>query len=89
MAKDNSDDPAREVGHVSIRPSKFSKEKPVIWFIQIEVQFANKITQDLTKFYHALQALNADILAEISELITNPPASNKQNIKNTHFEGVS
>ena len=44
----------------------------------MEAQFAtNSITQDLTKFYHAVQALDASVLAEVSELITNPPDNNK------------
>lgn len=47
----------------------------------MEAQFTtNAIIQDLTKFYHALQALDADILAEVSELVTNPPASNKYKV---------
>jgi len=32
----------------------------------------NGITQNLTKFYHALQPLDADVFAEVSELVTNP-----------------
>lgn len=44
----------------------------------MEVQFAtNGITQDLTKFYHAVQALDASVLSEVSELITNPPNDGK------------
>ena len=40
MAEDNSSDFDRKVEYVSIYPSKFSKEKPIIWFIQIEAPFA-------------------------------------------------
>lgn len=40
----------------------------------MEAQFATRgITRDLTKFYHAVQALDASVLAEVSELVTNPP----------------
>ncbi|XP_018358555.1 PREDICTED: uncharacterized protein LOC108758226 [Trachymyrmex cornetzi] len=78
MSEDDPSNAARVVGRVSIRPPKFTKEKPVIWFIQMETQFAtNGNTQDLTKFHHALQALDADVLAEVSELLTNPPEFNK------------
>jgi len=74
----NSESAAREVGRISIRPPQFSKEKPAIWFIQMEAQFAtNGITQDITKYYHALQALDASVLAEVSELVINPPESGK------------
>lgn len=68
----------QEVGRVSIRPPQFIKEKPAIWFIQMEAQFATSgITQDLTKFYHAVQTLDALVLSEVSELITNPLEAGK------------
>ncbi|XP_012235002.1 uncharacterized protein [Linepithema humile] len=52
----------------------------------MEAQFAtNGITQDLTKFYHALQALDASVLAEVSELITNPPENNKYEVLKTRI----
>ncbi|XP_025997160.1 uncharacterized protein LOC105201603 [Solenopsis invicta] len=63
-----NDTGSQETSRISIRPSKFSKEKPLIWFIQMEAQFAtNGITQDLTKYYHALQSLDADVISEDSE----------------------
>lgn len=75
-----------DVGRVSIRPPQFSKEKPAIWFIQMEAQFATSgITQDLTKFYHAVQALDASVLAEVSELITNPPENGKYDALKTRI----
>ncbi|XP_036148370.1 uncharacterized protein LOC118647459 [Monomorium pharaonis] len=67
-----------QIGRISIRPPQFSKEKPAIWFIQMKAQFATSgITQDLTKFYHAVQALDATVLHEVSDIVTNPPTDNK------------
>lgn len=67
-----------EVGRISIRPPQFTREKPAIWFIQMEAQFAtNGITQDLTKFYHAVQALDAAVLSQVSDIITNSPENGK------------
>lgn len=84
MAQSGSN--SQEVGCVSIRPPQFSKEKPAIWFIQMEAQFATSgITQDLTKFYHAVQALDATVLSEVSELITNPPAYGKYDALKTRI----
>lgn len=66
------------INRVSVRPPQFNKEKPHIWFIQMEAQFAtNGITQDQTKFYHAVQALDSDVLGEVSSVIVDPPTTNK------------
>jgi len=43
----------------------------------MEVQFVNRITQDLTKFYHVLQSLDSDVFVEISESIMNSPQCDK------------
>ncbi|XP_039313514.1 uncharacterized protein LOC120359582 [Solenopsis invicta] len=73
-----NDTGSQEISRISIRPPKFSKEKPLIWLIQMEAQFAtNGITQDLTKYSHALQSFDADVISEVSELVTNPPANGK------------
>ncbi|KMQ84269.1 transposon ty3-g gap-pol polyprotein [Lasius niger] len=76
MAQNGSN--SQEVGRVSIRSPQFSKEKPTIWFIQMEAQFATSgITQDLTKFYHSVQVLDASVLAERRKTFEDTTKSNR------------
>jgi len=45
---------------------------------QIEAQFVCKgITKDNLKYYHALQALDTDVVAEVNDFTTNPPQYGK------------
>jgi len=73
-----SDSDKQKVKRISIHTPKFNKEKPAAWFYQMEAQFAcNGITKDLTKYYHALQSLDSNIVSEVSELNMNPPQHRK------------
>ncbi|XP_066585569.1 uncharacterized protein [Prorops nasuta] len=66
------------IERVSVRLPQFCRDKPVIWFIQMEAQFATcGISQDLTQFHHAIQALDGTVLSEVSETVINPPAEGK------------
>jgi len=52
----------------------------------MEAQFAvNGITQDLTKFYHILHFFDTNVLAKISELVTNPTQNTKYEELKTHL----
>lgn len=49
-----------------------------IWFAQIEAQFALAgITNDTTKYYHVISAVDTDILTQVSDIIQTPPDVNK------------
>ncbi|XP_066585417.1 uncharacterized protein [Prorops nasuta] len=66
------------IERVSVKLPQFCRDKPVIWFIQMEAQFATcGISQDLTQFHHAIQALDGTVLSEVSETVINPPAEGK------------
>lgn len=66
-----------EVGKVAARPPRFIRDRPDLWFVQIEHQFVVAgITADSTKYSHAVQALDPDILREISDILLNPPDDN-------------
>lgn len=69
---------AAEVTRVSIRVPPFRPKDPALWFSQIEGQFAvNKITSDATKFYYVLSQLESRYAAEVRDICTDPPATDK------------
>lgn len=69
---------AGETFRVGVRPPPFWPEEPALWFAQMEGQFilAN-ITVDTTKFYQIVAHLDHRYAAEVKDIITNPPATNK------------
>ncbi|KAL0880729.1 hypothetical protein ABMA27_001943 [Loxostege sticticalis] len=70
--------PNVEVFKVGVRIPPFWPEKPSIWFAQIEGQFLiSGITTDATKFYYVIGQLDQQYAAEVEDIITNPPATNK------------
>lgn len=67
-----------EVCKVGVRIPPFWPEKPSIWFAQIEGQFQiSGITADVTKFYYVIGQLDQQYAAEVEDIITNPPATDK------------
>lgn len=87
-ATHNSDDETSESFHdtvdnktvmrVMVKVPPFWAASPDIWFAQIEAQFVNAgITQDSTKYFTVVGAIDASILAQVSEIILNPPNENK------------
>lgn len=49
-----------------------------MWFAQAEAQFAlANVVQDQTKFYHIVAKVDQSILCHISDLVANPPATDK------------
>jgi len=69
----NNDSEDQKVEHVSIQPPKFSRAKPSVWFQQTEAQFLCKgITKNNIKYCHALQTLDTDVVAEVSDFTANP-----------------
>lgn len=67
------------VMRVSVKLPHFWKTQPELWFKSAEAQFAlpPAITCDLTKYNTVVAALDCDILAEVSDIIMNPPATGK------------
>jgi len=73
----NNDTEDQKTEYPSIKAPRFTAQ-PAIWFQQIEAQFACKgIAKDYLKYCHALQALDVDIVAEVSDFTTNPPQYGK------------
>lgn len=66
-----------ELSRVSVKCPQFWKDNPAIWFSQIESQFITSgITQDSTKYHIVVASVETDILAQVSDIITSPPATN-------------
>ncbi|KAI5721773.1 hypothetical protein M8J77_025546 [Diaphorina citri] len=80
------------INRVSVKPPPFWKNKPDIWFAQIEAQFrTSQVTADQTKFDIAISAIDSQILEVVSDIILQPPADNKyENLKGrliAHYSG--
>ncbi|KAH8346290.1 hypothetical protein KR084_001945, partial [Drosophila pseudotakahashii] len=56
----------------------FWKQHVPLWFLQVEAQFqCNRITSDNTRYYHLLSALDVEVMSEVSDVLAQPPDSNK------------
>ena len=74
----NVSPPTDEVATVSLKLPPFWTHKPNTWFNQIEAQFALKnISNDQTKYFYIVAALDADTADRIEDTIDNPPSCNK------------
>lgn len=66
------------INRVSVKPPPFWKNKPTIWFAQIEAQFrTSQITSDQTRFDTAISAIDSQILEVVSDIILQPPVQDK------------
>ncbi|XP_054091269.1 uncharacterized protein LOC128922899 [Zeugodacus cucurbitae] len=65
-----------EVAKVSIKIPPFWHAKPELWIAQVESQFiTGGITSDKTKYHTIVAAIESNVLAQISDIILNPPNS--------------
>ena len=63
---------------VSVKLPQFWTDKAAVWFFQTEAQFAfSKITVDETKFYYVVSALDSDTVERITDLLADPPETEK------------
>lgn len=67
-----------EVLRVGVRVPPFWPEEPALWFAQVESQFTlSKITTDETKFCYLVSQLDHQYAAEVKDIITAPPPTDK------------
>lgn len=67
-----------ELQHISIRPPAFCKQKPELYFIQMESNFAiSHERSDDTKYHYVISSLDAEAIMQIADIVSNPPATNK------------
>ena len=63
---------------VSIKLPTFWTQQPEVWFLQVEAQFAiKKITDDTTKFYYIVSALDQATSSRVLDILSSPPTSDK------------
>lgn len=62
----------------SFRALSFWRQNPILWLIQLESMFlSGRITSDSTKFHHTVSSLDADTMAEVKDILRNPPEEGK------------
>lgn len=67
-------DGSAEVNRVALKLPQFWEKTPELWFVNIEAQFRiGGITEDCTKYYAVIQALNAEVLMHVSDIALDPP----------------
>lgn len=67
-----------QIHRVALKIPPFWADEPLLWFAQIESQFAlGGITQDATKYAYVLAHIETKYAREIKDLIINPPAANR------------
>lgn len=65
------------IAAVRLRLPQFWPSDPLLWFAQVEAQFATaKITGQLTKFHHIIAVLSPEIATVVRDLILAPPPQN-------------
>lgn len=67
-----------KVSTLAIKVPPFWIERPEIWFAQLEAQFQSaKMVSDRQRFNTLLGQVDAKILAQVSDSVLNPPATDK------------
>ncbi|XP_023236255.1 uncharacterized protein LOC111635512 [Centruroides sculpturatus] len=73
----NESDLKPEISRVALKHPQFWDKEADLWFINIEAQFKLAyISQDTTKYYAVVSALNSEVLAYVSDIVRNPPREN-------------
>ena len=66
------------VDAVSVKLPTFWTTSPTAWFAQAEAQFAIRgVTQDDTKYYHVVAALDTSTATRTVSLLSSPPTTDK------------
>lgn len=79
------------VHSVSVKVPPFWRERPDLWFSQIEAQFSvANVVADITKFNIVVAAIENNVLSQIADAVINPPATDKfGNLKRCIIERFS
>ena len=65
------------VAAVSVKIPPFWPADPLVWFAQVEAQFATRhITSQRTRFDHVVAALSNEFATEVRDIILHPPEEN-------------
>lgn len=70
--------PTASVNRVAVKLPPFWAERPSLWFSQVDSQFAiSGITSEETKFNYVVAQLDTRYAAEVEDIITNPPPTER------------
>ena len=70
--------PSTSANAVSVQLPSFWSEDPELWFLRVEAQFSlRNVTNDDTKFYNVVSALDNTASVEIKNVLLHPPAQGK------------
>ncbi|GFY75461.1 hypothetical protein TNIN_49331 [Trichonephila inaurata madagascariensis] len=80
----NLGDTNTEIHKVAAKPLAFWRNKPKLWFLQLEAQFPNSgISNDTTKYNIIVAALDENVLDFVVGILSNPPHDDKyETLKN-------
>ncbi|XP_037564860.1 uncharacterized protein LOC119444552 [Dermacentor silvarum] len=68
---------APAISTIDVKLPPFWTADPVLWFLQVESQFAaRRITADQTKYHHMVDSLPPTTASEVRDLLVAPPAVN-------------
>lgn len=74
------------VAKVSVKLPPFWADRPAVWFAQIEAQFEiSGISADSTKYNYVISQLDTKHAAEIEDIITQPPKTEKYDVVKTEL----
>ncbi|KAK3916919.1 Myosin-3 [Frankliniella fusca] len=69
--------PPAAVSRISVKLPPFWRDRPTLWFSQVEAQFSLAgITQEATKYAYVVSHLDEKYANEVDDIITSPPAEN-------------
>ncbi|GFS24621.1 retrovirus-related Pol polyprotein [Elysia marginata] len=74
------------VESIALKLPAFWVSSPLAWFAQAEAQFAlRNISQDETKYYHVVAALDTTTANRALSVLTSPPSTDKYNAIKSFF----
>ncbi|XP_075163295.1 uncharacterized protein LOC142235932 [Haematobia irritans] len=80
---------AQQPSH-AIKIPRFWREHPLLWFAQVEAQFAlYRIGDERTKYHILVAELDTELLTHVSDIVLNPPNDVYSQIKNRLIEHFS
>ena len=82
---------APEVHRIAVKMPPFWRDRPGLWFAQLEAQFGlSRITEEQTKFAYVVANLQENMACEVEDIINSPPADRPYStLKTSLIERVS
>lgn len=72
----------RPIAAVTPKLPAFWAERPNLWFIQVEANFAvSRVTEELTKYNYVVAALPPEIAVLVEDVLSQPPSQPYSELK--------